>query len=123
MAVLPHLTALLRPQALHARATHSALLRAPARGLATAKSPTSLFASLDTFPDRHIGPDDHETARMLKRLGYDSMDAFVADTVPEKIRIAASSVSDESIPSLSESKLFRRAKMASNTECAASNVS
>ena len=47
---------------------------------------------------------------MLSKLGYDSMDAFIADTVPEKIRTSATAVSDESIPALSESELFRRAK-------------
>lgn len=47
---------------------------------------------------------------MLSKLGYDSMDAFVADTVPQKIRVSSSSVSNESIPALSESELFQRAK-------------
>ena len=47
---------------------------------------------------------------MLATLGYSSMDAFVADTVPEKIRSTTSAVSNESIPALSESELFRRAK-------------
>ena len=85
-------------------------LKAPSRGLATAKAPSSLFSPLDTFTDRHVGPDDKEVAHMLSKLGYDSMDAFIADTVPEKIRTSATAVSDESIPALSESELFRRAK-------------
>ena len=85
-------------------------MRAPSRGLATAKAPSSLFAPLDTFADRHIGPDDSEVTHMLAQLGYDSMDAFVADAVPEKIRSSASAVSNESIPALSESELFHRAK-------------
>ncbi|KAH9944226.1 glycine dehydrogenase [Epithele typhae] len=80
------------------------------RALATAKAPSSLFSPLDTFPDRHIGPDDKEMAGMLSKLGYDSMDAFVADAVPDKIRSSTTAVSDESIPALSESELFRRAK-------------
>ncbi|KAI0778368.1 glycine dehydrogenase [Trametes elegans] len=91
----------------HARTVH---MKRSVRGLATAKTPSSLFASLDTFADRHIGPDDNEVAHMLKKLGYDSMDAFVADTVPEKIRVSSSAVSNESIPALSESELFLRAK-------------
>ncbi|KAI0830496.1 glycine dehydrogenase [Trametes gibbosa] len=91
----------------HARPLH---LKGFSRGLATAKSPSSLFASLDTFSDRHIGPDDGEAAHMLSKLGYDSMDAFVADTVPEKIRVSETSVSNETIPALSESELFQRAK-------------
>ncbi|KAF9245789.1 glycine cleavage system P-protein-domain-containing protein [Melanogaster broomeanus] len=59
------------------------------RSLATAKAPATLFDSLDTFTDRHVGPDDSETAFMLSKLGYDSMESFLAATVPPKIRIAA----------------------------------
>ncbi|KZT02440.1 glycine dehydrogenase [Laetiporus sulphureus 93-53] len=80
------------------------------RCLATANTPTSLLSSLDTFADRHIGPGESEVSHMLSQLGYDSMDAFVAETVPSKIRVASDSVSDASIPSLSESELYRRAR-------------
>ncbi|KAI0361421.1 glycine dehydrogenase [Trametes cingulata] len=108
MAAFSNIRALLsRNITRHARPAH---LKGFARGLATAKAPSSLFASLDTFSDRHIGPDDNEVAHMLAKLGYDSMDAFVADTVPEKIRVSSASVSNESIPALSESELFQRAK-------------
>ncbi|EGO31043.1 hypothetical protein SERLADRAFT_444616 [Serpula lacrymans var. lacrymans S7.9] len=75
-----------------------------------AKAPSTLFAPLDTFSDRHIGPDDDEAASMLSKLGYASMDAFLADTVPHKIRVAESSISDASIPAWSESELHARAK-------------
>ena len=81
-----------------------------ARTLATQKAPKSLFSPLDTFADRHVGPDDKEVAYMLTQLGYDNMEAFVTDTVPPKIRVSASSVSNESIPSLTESELHRRAR-------------
>ena len=47
---------------------------------------------------------------MLSQLGYESMNAFVADTVPPKIRVASTSVSNGSIPSLSEAELNRRAR-------------
>ncbi|KAI0296262.1 glycine dehydrogenase [Russula brevipes] len=80
------------------------------RGLATAKPPTSLFAALDTFSDRHIGPDDAEAAYMLSKLGYSSMDAFVDQAVPPKIRIPADIISDKAIAPLSEAELLRRAK-------------
>ena len=89
----------------------SLALSMPKRGLATATgAPSSLYASLDTFPDRHIGPDAKDAARMLVQLGYESMDAFVADTVPPKIRIPAAVVTNESIPALSESELLQRAR-------------
>ncbi|KAF8846037.1 glycine dehydrogenase [Paxillus ammoniavirescens] len=80
------------------------------RCLATAKAPSTLFESLDTFTDRHVGPDDSETAFMLSKLGYDSMESFLAATVPPKIRIADATISDASIPALSESELHARAK-------------
>ncbi|KAG1754870.1 pyridoxal phosphate-dependent transferase [Suillus paluster] len=82
----------------------------PIRGLATAKSPVNLFESLDTFTDRHIGPDDNETEFMLSQLGFDSMESFLTATVPPKIRIANSTVSNASIPALSETELHASAK-------------
>ncbi|KAF8506761.1 glycine dehydrogenase [Russula emetica] len=72
------------------------------RGLATAKPPTSLFSALDTFSDRHIGPDNAEATYMLSKLGYSSMEAF--------IRIPTDAISDKAIGALSEAELLRRAK-------------
>ncbi|EIW87034.1 glycine dehydrogenase [Coniophora puteana RWD-64-598 SS2] len=80
------------------------------RALATAKSPPSLFQSLDTFTDRHVGPDDNETALMLSKLGFNSMDAFLAATVPPAIRIDDATITDSTISSLSESELLTRAR-------------
>ena len=34
----------------------------------------------DTFADRHIGPDDHETAAMLRAVGFDSLDELMAES-------------------------------------------
>ena len=79
-----------------------------ARTLATANAPP--FAALDTFADRHIGPDANETAYMLKQLGYNSMDAFITATVPAHIRVSEDDITDATIPSLSESELIQRAK-------------
>ncbi|TDL28328.1 glycine dehydrogenase [Rickenella mellea] len=79
------------------------------RQFATAKE-SSLFDPLDTFADRHIGPNDHEVEHMLSKLGYNSMDSFVDAAIPTPIRLSESSVSDQTIPSLSESELFKRAK-------------
>ncbi|KAG9314056.1 glycine cleavage system P-protein-domain-containing protein [Chiua virens] len=89
-------------------------VRLHARRLATAKAPSSLFDSLDTFTDRHVGPDDPETAFMLSELGYNSLDAFLSATVPGGIRIPAATISDASIPALSESELHARAKALGN---------
>ncbi|PPQ67173.1 hypothetical protein CVT25_005774 [Psilocybe cyanescens] len=92
------------------RLANTCFLRLRARGLASLKQPTSLFAPLDTFSERHIGPDDAEAFKMLSQLGYESMDAFVSDTVPPKIRVSTHSIDDTSIPSYSESELNMRAK-------------
>ncbi|KAF8913116.1 glycine dehydrogenase [Gymnopilus junonius] len=80
------------------------------RGLASLKQPASLFAPLDTFPERHIGPDDAEASKMLSLLGYESMEAFVADTVPPKVRLDSHDIDNTSIPAYSESQLNLRAK-------------
>lgn len=101
--IAPGLRRLASPQL-----SRSLLIRV--RGLASLKPPTSLFAPLDSFQERHIGPDDPEASKMLSKLGYESMDAFVADTVPPKIRVSKQAVDNRSIPSFSESQLHARAK-------------
>ncbi|KAJ7631148.1 glycine cleavage system P-protein-domain-containing protein [Roridomyces roridus] len=78
------------------------------RAFATAKTPSNIFAPLDTFPARHIGPDAHEAASMLKALGFDSMDKFIGEAVPAKIRVSTDTV--DSIQAFSESELNVRAK-------------
>ena len=40
----------------------------------------------DRFIDRHIGPDEHEVAEMLKVLGVGSLEELIAQTVPSQIR-------------------------------------
>ncbi|HEY0963611.1 MAG TPA: aminomethyl-transferring glycine dehydrogenase [Pseudomonadales bacterium] len=39
----------------------------------------------EAFPRRHIGPDQAQTDAMLAELGYASLDALIADTVPAAI--------------------------------------
>ncbi len=41
----------------------------------------------DRFVTRHVGPSSHEIEKMLERLGVASLDALVAETVPESIRM------------------------------------
>ena len=101
-----YLSASLRPAT--AKSTGLRSRYVPSRTLATANA--SPFAALDTFADRHIGPDANETAYMLKQLGYDSMDAFVSATVPAHIRVPEDNITNDTIPSLSESELIQRAK-------------
>lgn len=80
------------------------------RWLATAKEPSSPFESLDTFVDRHVGPDDDEAAFMLSKLGYHTMEDFLNATVPQKIRIPDTSVNESTMSALSESQLQARAR-------------
>ncbi|GHG76720.1 aminomethyl-transferring glycine dehydrogenase [Amycolatopsis acidiphila] len=41
---------------------------------------------MSTFADRHIGPSEHEQAKMLAECGYGSLDALVEAAVPAAIR-------------------------------------
>ncbi|HVV12839.1 aminomethyl-transferring glycine dehydrogenase [Amycolatopsis sp.] len=41
---------------------------------------------MHTFADRHIGPAEHEQAKMLAECGYGSLDALVEAAVPAAIR-------------------------------------
>jgi glycine dehydrogenase len=47
---------------------------------------------------------------MLAKLGYKSMEAFVADAVPNEIRVAETDISSNTMPALSELELHYRAK-------------
>ncbi|GAA6064721.1 hypothetical protein JCM10212_005844 [Sporobolomyces blumeae] len=90
------------------------------RGLATGLSQTSthvpttsIFAPLDTFARRHVGPQPASVQKMLEYLGYESMEAFVQDCVPQEIRLEENAIRDEGkggIWALSEGELLRRAK-------------
>ena len=45
--------------------------------------------SQPTFADRHLGPRPDDIARMLDRVGFDSLDALMDAAVPGKIRASA----------------------------------
>jgi glycine dehydrogenase len=40
------------------------------------------------FSDRHIGPSTDQIATMLLELGYDSLENFIADVLPDSIKLA-----------------------------------
>ncbi|KIY66880.1 glycine dehydrogenase [Cylindrobasidium torrendii FP15055 ss-10] len=91
--------------------TCTRVLRRPlARRYATLAKSDSRFAPLDTFQERHIGPNEEEVAAMLDKVGYSDLESFVADTVPPGIRVASTEISNETIPALTESELLARAK-------------
>ena len=49
-------------------------------------APASLLAA-DSFVLRHIGPRPGDVDEMVRMLGYDSLDAFIAAVVPDDIRL------------------------------------
>ncbi len=53
----------------------------------SAPTDSDLFKPTDTFVRRHIGSNDVGIAEMLTTVGYDSLDALVAATVPASIRL------------------------------------
>ncbi|KAI0458175.1 glycine dehydrogenase [Xylaria acuta] len=67
---------------------------------------TATFQSLDTFPRRHIGPDDADTAEMLKALSppVRDLDDFVSQVLPPDIR-AQSKLKLDRTPGCAESDL------------------
>ena len=48
---------------------------------------TAALAPTDTFPRRHIGPDEGEVREMLETLGYRSLEELIEATIPEGIRL------------------------------------
>src|SRR5581483_5674019 len=41
----------------------------------------------ESFEARHIGPDDADTATMLKAIGAASLDALIGEAIPARIRL------------------------------------
>ncbi|GAA6058183.1 hypothetical protein JCM3770_004084 [Rhodotorula araucariae] len=109
-----------RPTSGSLRPTPIAAQRQHARGLATGLSqnstpvpPSSVFAATDDLLRRHVGPQPASVQHMLESLGYKDLDAFVADCVPQEIRLDDGAIPDDGpdgIRALSESELLRRAK-------------
>ena len=48
---------------------------------------SSLLAPNDAFLSRHIGSNEATIAEMLEVVGYDSLDALIAATIPDSIRL------------------------------------
>src|SRR5919205_1166019 len=43
--------------------------------------------STSDFVRRHIGPNEEETAEMLRAIGFDNLEALIGGTVPKNIRL------------------------------------
>ena len=51
------------------------------------QAPTSMTSRLrGDFVRRHIGPRDHDIARMLRVVGASSLDALIDEAIPADIR-------------------------------------
>ncbi|RZM10388.1 MAG: hypothetical protein EOO88_48225, partial [Pedobacter sp.] len=48
----------------------------------------TLFDQQDAeFSSRHIGPNEHDTTKMLETIGVGSLEELIANTVPPGIRM------------------------------------
>lgn len=61
-------------------------------------SDTASGSVSSTFAHRHIGPRADDVDRMLSALGYDSLDALMADAVPGRIRTSPDWAAGTSLP-------------------------
>ncbi|KAL0095497.1 glycine dehydrogenase [Phycomyces blakesleeanus] len=66
-----------------------------------------VFAPLDTFAPRHIGPDSNEIQAMLKQVGAKDMEEMLSKTIPSSIRSPKPLAIKEGIP---ERELLGRLK-------------
>lgn len=87
-------------------ATMASTQNAPSLGSSAVSE--SLFAPLDAFAPRHLGPRPSDVQEMLQALGYDSIESFVDDTIPSSIRLPSLEGAQERLPRLSESELLYR---------------
>ena len=46
-----------------------------------------VLKSSDNYVYRHMGNSYHSTRRMLDQLGYDNVDTFIAEVVPDAIKL------------------------------------
>ncbi|CAI5728356.1 unnamed protein product [Hyaloperonospora brassicae] len=90
------------PRARSLRRVSQTVARRSAPSVAIGRRARSDYAPTDAFLHRHLGvSSDSDRQAMLATIGYDSVDALVAATVPEEIRL---STSLELPPPLSESE-------------------
>src|SRR5687768_9925373 len=53
----------------------------------TIKHVEAAIPPAESFVSRHVGPDENDVAEMLKTLGFQSLDALIDATIPQKIRL------------------------------------
>ncbi|KAI9101980.1 glycine cleavage system P-protein-domain-containing protein [Phlyctochytrium arcticum] len=68
---------------------------------------TPIFEPLDTFPRRHIGPDNAEIQKMCSAIGVASIDDLVSSAVPQSIRLQNATKLGPGVP---ETEVLERLK-------------
>ena len=53
----------------------------------TIKHVEAAIPPAESFVPRHVGPDEQDVAGMLKTLGFQTLDALIDATIPQKIRL------------------------------------
>jgi len=71
----------------------------------TANKLDTLMPATVDFPDRHIGPRKHDVQKMLKQLGYGSLDELSEAVVPDDIKLNRDMFMDQP---LSEYEVIKR---------------
>lgn len=67
----------------------------------------SVFAPTDQFKARHMGSQGKEKQQMLKKVGFESLEALIDSAVPPHIRLPERLVMD---PALSETEALSKLK-------------
>ena len=60
----------------------------PSTSAPSSPATTASLSHPDQFCRRHIGPSSEETKQMLQLLGFENLDALVAEAVPARIRLS-----------------------------------
>jgi glycine dehydrogenase len=89
-------------------ATQSSVEHAPELG--SRHVAKSIFAPLDTFEPRHVGPRQKDLQKMLSAIGYAQMEELIADTVSSSVRLGQDATFHDQMKPLSESELAQRAE-------------
>ncbi|PKI83105.1 Gcv2p [Malassezia vespertilionis] len=89
-------------------ATEDQQRRSDVQRLDIPSASASIYTPQDTFLHRHIGPRAEQVDHMLKKLGYNTLDEFVAETVPSEVRLEQTDKLVNLIPPMSESEAMHR---------------
>lgn len=109
LALGPPLRALATSARAHVQPSRTARAQ-PGTDVSTADLRASVFAPLDEFAPRHLGPRTSDADKMLASLGYQDFDAFIKDAVPNSLLFSPTEQAewDAKIQPISETELLAR---------------